>query len=30
MDDIKHAIFVVLIMTVAAYTVIEESGICVW
>ena len=30
MDDVKRAIFVALIMTVAAYILIEKSGICVW
>ena len=30
MDDIKRAIFVALIMTVAADIAIEKSGICVW
>ena len=30
MDDEKFAIFVVLIMTVAAEIVIEKSGICAW
>ena len=30
MDDEKFAIFVALIMTVAAEIVIEKSGICVW
>ena len=30
MDDVKCAIFVALIMTVAAEIVIEKSAICVW
>ena len=30
MDDVKCAIFVALIMVVAAEIVIEKSGICVW
>ena len=30
MDDVKCAIFVALIMAVAAEIVIEKSGICVW
>ena len=30
MDEVKCAIFVALIMAVAAEIVIEKSGICVW
>ena len=30
MDDVKCAIFVALIIAVAAEIVIENSGICVW
>ena len=30
MDDVKGAIFVALMMAVAAEIVIEKSGICVW
>ena len=30
MDDVKRAIFLALIMSVAAEIIIEESGICVW
>ena len=30
MDDIKYAIFVALIMAIAAEIVIVKSGICVW
>ena len=30
MDDVKCAIFGILIMAVSAEIVIEKSGICVW
>ena len=30
MDDVKRALFVALIVTVAADIVIEKSGMCVW
>ena len=30
MDDVKCAIFVDLIVAVAAEVLIEKSGICVW
>ena len=30
MDDVKCAIFVALILAVAAEVVIEKSGLCVW
>ena len=30
MDDVKCAIFVALIVAVAAEVVIEKSGLCVW
>ena len=30
MDDVKCAIFVTLIMAVAAEVIIEKSGVCVW
>ena len=30
MSDVKCAIFVALIMAVAAEIVIEKSGVCVW
>ena len=29
MNDVKHAIFVALIMTIAVEIAIEKSGICV-
>ena len=30
MDHVKHALFVALIVTVAADIIIEKSGMCVW
>ena len=30
MDDVKCAMFVALMMAVAAEIVIEKSGVCVW
>ena len=30
MDDVKCAIFVALMMAVAAEIVIEKSGVCAW
>ena len=30
MDDVKRALFVALIVTVAADIVIEKSGMCKW